>query len=85
MGEDEIARRGCRQGFPHALENGDTEFFLKLQDLAAESWLADVASGGGVAEMFEIGDRDDVAKIAQVHATGISIRSTQPSFAAIQA
>ena len=50
-----------------AFEYLNAELLLELENLPAQRRLADVAGGGGLAELTEIGDRDEVVKIAQVH------------------
>ena len=61
------AHRGNLDPAVGALEQRDAELFLELAHLPAQGRLTDVTGLGGAAEMAEIGDRDDVAEIAQVH------------------
>ena len=51
-----------------AIEQGQAEFGLELEDLAAQRRLADLASVRRAAEMSVIGERDDVAQIVEGHA-----------------
>ena len=50
-----------------ALDELHAEFGLQLLQLEAQCALADVAAHGGVAEVAELGDGDEVFKITEVH------------------
>ena len=67
MGENLFARRGRPHRMANTLEDREPELFFQFADLARERRLADVASFSRAAEMAEVGNGDDVAKITQVH------------------
>jgi hypothetical protein len=50
-----------------ALEECDAELGLKLSDLAAEGWLADIAGLRGASEVSVVGESNEVAKVLKVH------------------
>lgn len=51
---------------PRPLEQGDTELFLKLDDLPAQGRLRDVQLLGGAADIAGLGDSDKISDLAQV-------------------
>jgi len=53
-----------------AMEELDAEFLFELPDLMAERRLAEMQPLGGAAEVQRLGQRDDVAKVAQLHPGG---------------
>ena len=67
VGEDLLAGRGWPHGMADALEDREPKLLFQFADLARERRLADAARFGRAAEMSEIGNRDDIAKITQVH------------------
>ena len=67
MGDDLLADRGGADLLAHALEDRHAKFLLQLEDLARQRRLGHVAGEGGLAEMAQFGDRDDVSEIPQVH------------------
>src|SRR5690606_2430740 len=56
-----------------ALDQSDLQLFLHLADLRRQRWLADEAGRGGPAEMPVLGQGDEVAEVAQVHAASASV------------
>ena len=50
-----------------AFDQRHAEFILELLDLGRQRRLADEAGCGGAAEMFVVGERNQVLQIAQIH------------------
>ncbi len=68
--EKDFARLGQREGFGGAAKEGNTEFVLKVADLAAEGRLGKVESRGGTGDVLFFGNDDEVAEVAEFHRMG---------------
>ncbi len=66
-GDHFLPRRRQMNNLVGALKQSRAKIALQLLELGAERGLADIARGGGAAEMQVIGDGDEVAQIAEVH------------------
>ena len=60
-----------------AMEERDPKLFFELPDLMAERRLAEIQPFGGAAEVERFGQRDDVAKVSQLHPHGKAYRTAE--------
>jgi len=58
-----------------AVEELDPKLFFELPDLMAERRLTEMQPIGGAAEVERLGQRDDVAKVSQLHPDGEAYRT----------
>ena len=58
-----------------AVEELDPELVFELPDLMAERRLTQIQPLGGAAEVQRLGQRDDVAKVTQLHPGGEAYRT----------
>src|SRR5262245_26888704 len=52
------------------MKERDPQLFFELTDLMAERWLTEMQLLGGAAEVQRFAERDNVAKVTQLHPSG---------------
>ena len=67
VSDDRRRAVGDRTARPSRSKSLHAEFFLQLENLAAEGRLADVAGHRGAAEMAVIRDGGDIVQISEIH------------------
>jgi D-threo-aldose 1-dehydrogenase len=70
LGQEDAAVGGQPDALLAAFEEGQAQVLLQLGDLPAERRLGDVQLLGGAADVFGLGDGDEVAELTQVKHVG---------------